>query len=191
LSLIDFITDFPTHVIQWPLNSIAPDKHIFVIASNNPCYDIILNYLYTLSFDPHLSQDDHQDIHHWCPCYLLLKGNMYQWGVDIIVCQFLTQKEVKQVLNRFHGMLTMTIYQEWPSPKRSFMWDICWLSFHITTFMRLIYARIVKFSPLKPKHNLLLHIPLSLLTFFATKGSTLWNVTLYPIVTTSRLLVVT
>jgi hypothetical protein len=85
------------------VNKKLPNKHLFLISSDDPWYSGVLTYLHTQSFGPHISQDDHWHIHHQSPQFLLIRDVLYWQGLDIFLCQCLTLEEPKWVLNDFHG----------------------------------------------------------------------------------------
>ena len=50
-----------------------------------------------------MSYDDHRHIRHHAKYYLILNDTLYHRGIDSILQQCLTHKEVERVLNDFHS----------------------------------------------------------------------------------------
>ena len=69
----------------------------FIVESN-----IILTYLQTQKFSPHLTLDDQWHIRHESPHYLLIGDDIYRQVVNIVLRHCLTHAEVEKVLNAFH-----------------------------------------------------------------------------------------
>jgi hypothetical protein len=56
-----------------------------------------------LKLSSHYSKDEQRRIHHQEKNYLIIGDTLYHWGVDLILCHFLTHEEAKGVLNDFHN----------------------------------------------------------------------------------------
>jgi hypothetical protein len=62
-----------------------PDESLFLISTSDPWYGDILLYLQTQSFQPNISHEERQCIHHHSRRYLILDDTLYRRGIDTIL----------------------------------------------------------------------------------------------------------
>ena len=102
LVFAELMCDIPCASMESKPSDSFLNEFLFLISTTDPCYGDLLIYLQTQTFHPNLSYDDHYQILHHSKYYLILNDTLYRRGINSVLLQCLTHKEVEQFLNDCH-----------------------------------------------------------------------------------------
>ena len=71
-----------------------PDKHLFLISSQDPWYGYLIVYLQNVKFPLVFSKDERKKLCHLARSYLIIGDTLYRHGVGLILRCCLTLEEV-------------------------------------------------------------------------------------------------
>jgi hypothetical protein len=96
--VVDFISRTKNEDDDIPIDDSFPDKHLFSISFNTPCFVDMENYLATRKLLPHFSPHEKRKIITQSANYSWVGHDRFCRGPDLIIRRYVREDEVPDIL---------------------------------------------------------------------------------------------